>query len=440
MISREGKKDTAEATGKRILHTRGAVEANRLIDERNEEAKAMERSGRPVAWLYYGPPCEILQCFDVLDVYPENFGAACAMKGTTSPYLEYAEELGLSSNACTYLRISLGYARSLLAGEHDENLPYGGLARPTMFMTGSRFCDPRIKVFDITRRYFDVPTYMYDWPSPPVEDPRCADRQACKHYLDNWVEGTRGMISFLEEQTGRKLDWELLREKTYNSIEMWRLYSDVQELRKNVPCPLPSGDHYVVGRPYLEMTGDAKGVEFYKNLKQELEERIKAGISAVPEEKYRILWLGLPAWTDMELFNYLESLGAVAVIETIMHPSKYYEVDMSDPIRALGEKYLWGWDVGGSNGSQVRCGIYTGGSHVLDLVREYKIDAVIAHSVISCRAVSMGHKHMASVLRKMGMPVLYLESDMSDPRSYSKTETREKIEAFIHMLEGRRTR
>lgn len=434
-----GEKGKESPVGQRILHTRGAEEANRLINERYEQAKALEKSGAPVAWLYYGPPHEILQCFGVLDLYPENFGAACAMKGTTSPYMEYGEELGLSTNTCTYLRISLGYSRALLAGERDPNLPYGGLAKPTMLMTGSRHCDPRIKIFDLNRRYFDVPVFMYDWQAPPNEDPRVNDRNACKHYIDHFVDGLKEMIAFLEKETGKKLDRKQLDEQTRNSIEMWQLYSDIQELRKNVPCPLPSGDHFVVGRPYLDMTGEAKGVEFYRKLRRELEERIRAGTAAATKEKYRILWLGLPPWTDLEIFNYLESLGVVSVVETAMHPSKYHEVDLSDPLRALAEKYLWGWDIGGSDGSLVRCGSYTAGNHIVELAKEYKVDGVIANCVISCRAVSIGHKHTARYLRDtIGLPVLYFESDMSDPRSYSKVGMREKVDGFVHLLESKK--
>lgn len=424
--------------GGQFLHTRAAQEANRLINNRYEEAKALEKAGRPVAWLYYGPPHEILQCFDVLDVYPENFGAVCAIREKTSPWLEYAEELGFSTNTCSYLRIEVGITRAMERGESTKDSPYGGLARPTMFMTSSRLCDPRIKVFDATRRFRDIPVFMYDYQGPPYEDPRVADRETCDHYIDHFVEGLKGMVRFLEEQTGKKLDRDRLKETVGNSIEMWRLYYDVHELRKNSPCPMPSGDLWLVARPYLDMTGEARAVDYYREVKRELEERVAAK-TAVAKEKYRVLWLGLPTWLDMGIYNYLESLGAVCVTETIFHVCEPHEVDLSDPLRALAEKWFWGWDGGGANGTEIRCGAFTGGNYIKELVNEYQVDGVIAHSVISCRAVSMGHKHMAKILREeVAVPVLYLESDMTDPRSYSKTKAREEVDAFIQIIESRK--
>ena len=184
-------------------HTRAAKKATAIINRKYEEAKAMQEAGSPVAWLYYGPPHEILSCFGVLDVYPENFGAVTAMKEKTSPFLEYAEELGLSTNTCSYLRIEMGFSRALVRGESTEHAPYGGMARPTMFITSSRMCDPRIKVFDATRRYLDIPVFMYDYMGPPCEDPRITDSEACEHYIDHFVEGLKAMIRFLEEQTVR---------------------------------------------------------------------------------------------------------------------------------------------------------------------------------------------------------------------------------------------
>jgi len=438
MVTKENSKKEEVNTG-HITHTRAAKEAKRIIDERYERAKAMEKAGNPVAWLYYGPPHEIFYCFDVLDTYPENFGAACGMQEKGSPFLEYAEELGFSTNTCSYLRIEVGYSRAMANGESTENAPYGGMASPDMLITSSRLCDPRIKVFDATRRYLDVPVFMYDYQGPPVEDPRIRDREACEHYINHTMEGIKGLIGFLEEQTGKKLDWERFKKVVNDSVEMWHLFWGICQLRRNIPCPMPSEDNWLVARLYLDMTGEPEAVEFFRNTKQELEERIKTGISVVPEEKYRILWLGLPPWLDMGLYNYLETKGAVSVAETIFQAYQPIKVDISDPIRALAEKWFWGWDGGGSDGSEVRCGAFTGGNHILKLVNDYQLDGVIAHSVISCRAVSIGHKHMAKLIREQsGLPVLYLESDMTDPRAYSKAEAREKVDAFIHILEGRK--
>ena len=421
-----------------VTFTRAAEEANRLIDKKYQECWAREKAGKPIAWVMNGAPLEILQCFDIIDVYPENYGAQCAIQKATSPFIEYAEEDGFSTNICGYLRIALGYARTIARGGSARDAAYGGMPRPTMLLSSSRLCDPRTKIFEALRRYLDVPVFNIDTQRPPNEDPRCTDSEACEHYIKHNAEGYKGLIRFLEGQTGKKMDWDRFKKVVQDSIEMWHLFSDVNELRKNIPCPMPSEDLFVVFWPFIMMPGEAEALQFYRNLHQEVKERISSGIPVIPEEKYRLLWLGQPAWFDMELFNYLESKGAVSVIESAFRPSRPREIDMSDPIRALAEKWFWGWDWAESDGSQISCGL-SSGSRVLQMVKDYNIDGVIAHSTISCRAVSVGHTHIAKVLREqMGLPVLYIESDMTDPRSYSPTEEREKIDAFTEIMAGRK--
>ena len=65
--------------------------------------------------------------------------------------------------------------------------------------------------------------------------------------------------------------------------------------------------------------------------------------------------LGLPLWVDMDLFTYLESYGAVSVMETVYQLDEYVDVDpYGDPLRALAKKWLYGYDGGGSGGTMIR--------------------------------------------------------------------------------------
>jgi len=437
MMAAPEKASKEETRSGLVTYTRAVAEASGLIAGKYE-AGWKRREGQPVAWLMGGPPPEILECFDVHAVYPEQYGALCAERQATSPFLEYGEEDGFSTNICGYLRIALGYARCLARDELPVGAVYGGMPRPQMLLSASRTCDPRSKIFEAMRRYLDVPAFIFDTQKPPNEEPRCQDEKACEHYIQHNMEGVKGLVTFLEEQTGKKLDRDRLLAALRNSIEMWHVGYSIDELRKHSPCPLPSGDFFSLFSPLLAMGHEPEGLQFARNLHRELEERIRSGISVVPEEKFRLLWLGQPPFFDMELFNYLEGLGTVSVMESIYHSSRPRELSLSDPIRALVERTFWGGDWGESDGTQLMCGI-TPGSRVLRLARDYNVDGVIAHSTISCRAVSMGHKHMAKLLREqMGLPVLYLESDMVDPRSYSPAEVRENVDAFIHILRGRK--
>jgi benzoyl-CoA reductase subunit B len=424
---------------KSLVKTHAGAEANRLIAEQYEKGWAHVKAGKPVAWLMYGPHREILRCFDILPIYPESYASNCAIRQQTSPYIEYAEEDGFSEYICGYLRHAMGYALSLARGDSVAQAPFGGMPRPSMLLSSSRLCDPRSKVFETMRRYLNVPAFIYDHQIPPTEDPRSADRRASQHYIEHNLEGLKALVRFLEEQTGKKLDQDLLKEMVKNSIESWHLMDECFTLRQHRPCPLPLEDLLVVWRPFRDMIGDKETVNFYRNLRDELKARIAQGISVIKEENFRLLWLGLPMWFDMDLLNYAEDKGAVVVMDSMYHPSKPVPIDRSDPLRALAEKEYWGWDMyGNSDGSQPRCGL-TSGSHVLDIVRDYQLDGVIVHSVISCRGCTIGNRHIAKLLREqMGITVMEVESHMTNLSAYSPTDTREKLDAFIHMLKARK--
>ena len=238
-------------------YTRAAQEANLLIDKKYQEGWARKKAGKPIAWVMNGPPLEILQCFDIIDVYPENYGARCAIKKATSPYIEYAEEDGFSTHICGYLRVALGYARAVARGDSTQDAAYGGMPLPTMLLSSSRVCDPRPKIIEALRRYLDVPAFNIDTQRPPYEDPRCTEEEACEHYIEHNMEEYKGLIRFLEKQTGKKMDWDRLKEVVGNSVEMWHLLYEVNQMRKNIPSPLPSEDMYTIFCPFITSPGKA---------------------------------------------------------------------------------------------------------------------------------------------------------------------------------------
>jgi benzoyl-CoA reductase/2-hydroxyglutaryl-CoA dehydratase subunit BcrC/BadD/HgdB len=297
----------------------------------------------------YGPPREILRSFDICDIYPEAYAATCAIKQRTSPYMEYGEEEGFSQYICGYLRLAMGYARAMGRGESTGNALFSGMPRPSMFLSSSRLCDPRTKVFESMRRYLDVPAFIFDHQLPPVEEMRCMNKEAAEHYIQHNLEGFKGLVRFLEEQTAKKLDLDRLSELVRNSIEAWHLIYDSFEMRKHSPCPMPWEDYMVAWRPFRDMAGEAQTVQFYRNMLEEMKERVMLGISVAREERYRLMWLGAPMWFDVDLLNYFESLGAVVVVDSHYHVTRPRQVDTSDPLRALAEKEYWGWDMYGES-------------------------------------------------------------------------------------------
>jgi benzoyl-CoA reductase subunit B len=69
-------------------------------------------------------------------------------------------------------------------------------------------------------------------------------------------------------------------------------------------------------------------------------------------------------------------------------------------------------------------------------IEEWNADGLIIHFVKSCRLFSAGQGDMRDYITKtLGVPTLYIESDLEDPRYFAEAQTRNRIDAFFEALE-----
>jgi benzoyl-CoA reductase subunit B len=72
-------------------------------------------------------------------------------------------------------------------------------------------------------------------------------------------------------------------------------------------------------------------------------------------------------------------------------------------------------------------------------VTEWGADALVIHSVKSCRLFSAGQGDMREhFVHDLALPTLLIESDLEDPRYFSHAQLRNRIDAFFEALEQRR--
>jgi hypothetical protein len=163
-------------------------------------------------------------------------------------------------------------------------------------------------------------------------------------------------------------------------------------------------------------------------------------ISAIADEKYRLLWMGVAPYHQMDIYNYFESLGAVFAIETEYMPFAPYDIDPSNPLESFAKKEYWAGRshiirplTGGSKLGDTRIDIPM--ELLIELIRDYRIDGVVVYSVRSCRVLSIGYLRLKQMLEKfLSVPVMFLEGDMADARNYSEVETKDMIDTFMDIV------
>ena len=72
-------------------------------------------------------------------------------------------------------------------------------------------------------------------------------------------------------------------------------------------------------------------------------------------------------------------------------------------------------------------------------VEEWHADALVIHSVKSCRLFSAGQGDMREYFTKdLNVPTLLIESDIEDPRYFSEAQLKNRIDAFFESLEHKK--
>ena len=133
----------------------------------------------------------------------------------------------------------------------------------------------------------------------------------------------------MEKLLGKKIDWAKFEEEVDTSMAMNKLWYDINQLRKARPRPhaLPRLLEQHV-RLNLELDGPQSGHGLYQKMYIEMKERVDKGISGINvEEKYRLIFLGLPPWHSLGFFDQLAERGWNFVIEQTYHPPK--PIDLS---------------------------------------------------------------------------------------------------------------
>ncbi len=386
----------------------------KLISGYYSDLKKYADSGKPIAWVNVGIPCEIFYAMDIFPFYVENYGAMLGARKEAVKYSKFAETDGVSKHTCSYLRSTYG---SLLSKEG----PIGKLPEPTILVETSNSCVTVLSWWRLIEKATNAPCFLFD--SPMVE------YESSGNHLAYQVSETKRMIRFLEEKTGKRFDLNRLKEVVKISNEGKRLWRETMELRTNHPSPLTGADLFTHMFPMVALRGTEQYLEHLRMLYKETKERIKRKEFPVAKEKHRFLWDNLPIWHDLRLFEELAKKGINFVTDTYTQAwgDKFMgEVSLDDPIKGLA--YYTG---GGFLNVHIKKRLAV----LLDIIKLYDVDGVVFHADRSCKSYSLIQVQLADQLRQNGIPSIIIEADHNDTRDYNRDSIIARIETLSEMGE-----
>jgi benzoyl-CoA reductase/2-hydroxyglutaryl-CoA dehydratase subunit BcrC/BadD/HgdB len=314
----------------------------------------------------------------------------------------------LPTNTCPLIKASVG-------ARLDRTCPFFRIA--DMYI-GETTCDGKKKAWEILGE--DVPMHVMDLPQMK----RAKDIKA-------WAEEIETLKDTVEEFTGNKVTAKKLGEsiKLINNKRkaLERLYS----YRKNENLPISGADVLMISQ--IAFYDDpARFTQMTNKLCDELEQRVKNGVSVVPAGTKRIMLTGTPlAIPNWKLHHIIETSGAAVVCEEMCTGTRYFEnqVDetkdtLKEQMQALADRY-----------TQINCACFTPNEgridDILRLAKEYKADGIIDVNLKFCNLYDTEGFLVERALKDAGIPVLGIETDYTDSDAQ---QLRTRISAFVEML------
>lgn len=401
-------------TEKRYKKLATAPQLQSLLQKHYASIKYL-RFGKPLAWVTSGAPVEILRAMNIPAVYPENFGALCGTRGAASDLCQVAESHGYSPDLCSYARGSVGMMFN------PKLAPLNGIPRPDLLITCSNICGTVLKWYEAAARFYHAPLFVID--TPFIHDD---SGEPSSYSIDYVAAQLEELIAFLTRHTGRKLSQSKLMDVCLLSSETIKLWSEVRELCRARPSPLNAPDLFLNMAPVVTIRGTREAVNFYRTLKAEVEERVAKKVSAIPEEKYRLLWDNIAIWHHLyQFYNYFVDYGACFVVDTYTGGWSM-QIEQGEPIRALAKAYT---KVFLNQSMHVRA------TNMADAIAKYQVDGFVMHSNRSCKPYSVGQYDIQRrVTEATGRKGLVIEADHCDTRSYADEPIRARIQTFMEML------
>ncbi len=371
--------------------------------------------GKPFVWYNLGFNPELVLALG--DVGTNCLGELAAMssiigdQNDTEVFIDLAESKGYSSSCCSADKSGVG---AMLKGLYPEPSCIVGINTP---------CDSQVAaVQGMAENRNQVPLYVID--IPPYDDER-----TLKHVAAQLKE----LVGFLEEHTGRKMDYDRLREvceitnKTSEQLWQW------MEWRSHTPTMQPSKLCSFTMVMMIAFTGTEYGLGIAKALADDAKRVVESGADFF-EEKVRAIWYQDPIWWDLQFYDWMEmELGLTIPMDIFGYYSSEGWVDTSTE-----ESMFLGLARRMANchpmSRQFRTNMDRYIEDFMHLHDRFNADCGIMAGHVACKHAWGGIGMFREACKKAGIPLLIFEFDMFDRRVLTYKELQFELRRFVNEI------
>jgi benzoyl-CoA reductase subunit B len=412
-----------------------SMEKQKAMIARNYDllTSAGESGTKVVSTYVPGNLNELIMCFDMLNNLPEINAIQNGMRKKSGALIMEAEKMGHSEDVCTYVKADIGNMAKGAIAPNGKPLP-----APNLLLLSYTGCFTFMKWFELLRDQYGCETVM-------LQVPYEGDGKITKNMRDYVVKQIKEeVIPAMERISGVKFDIDRLREYLRNSAKAEENLVWVLQSAKNKPSPIDAyfGGVYYIGPIFTAFRGTPDAVEYYDLLRTEIEQRIAAGKGPITpegemtEERFRLVVEGPPNWTSFrEFWKMFYDDGAVVVASTYTKVGGVYDFgfrhDPDHPLESLAD-YCLGCYTNRNLPQRVEM--------IENYMEEYQADGFLINSIKSCNSFSAGQLLiMREIERRTGKPAAFIESDLVDPRYFSASNIKNRLESYFQMIEQKRS-
>ncbi|MBM4321185.1 MAG: 2-hydroxyacyl-CoA dehydratase, partial [Deltaproteobacteria bacterium] len=373
---------------------------------------------RKVAWCTSVGPAELLRGFGFEVYFPENHSAILGASRQATDFIPRANAIGYSPEICSYLTADIG---AFLQGFTPLTKAYGigSVPKPDVLVYNTNQCRDVQDWLMWYARHWQVPCIG-------VHTHRNVGVVG-KEHIASIAAQLRGLVPRLEQVAGRPLDMELFRQAVRLSRRCSELWEQVLRTGTARPSPLTFFDGTIQMGPAVVLRGTQAAVDYYTALLAELQERVAGKVAAVPDERFRIYWDGMPIWGKLRaLSEQLEQLRTCAVASTYCNSWIFGQLDPDEPFESMARAYTELFIVRADPIKE---------DYIARMCAEYGADGIIFHDARTCPNNSNDRYGMPRRLQeRLGLPHVVIDGDLNDLRCYSEEQARTRIEAFVEQL------
>jgi benzoyl-CoA reductase/2-hydroxyglutaryl-CoA dehydratase subunit BcrC/BadD/HgdB len=382
--------------------------------------EAAKSGSRKIAWCTSVGPAELLRSMGFLVYFPENHGALLGTTRLAAQMIPYANAIGFSPDICSYLTSDIGsylQRRTPLTSAYDiQEIP-----RPDLLVFNTNQCRDVQNWFAWYAREFKAPLAgIYTHRGIGL---------IREYQIKDIAKQMEDLVPVLEKVSGLTFDLDRFREVVEYSRRTSVLWRACLETAVSIPAPWTFFDMVIHMGPAVVARGTQEAVHYYELLLKELKERVHQGIQAVPNEKFRFYWEGMPIWGKLRSLSELFlSLKTALVASTYCNSWIFDQLDPQKPFESMARSYTELFIVRNDDYKEQ----YLKSAHDL-----FKLDGIIFHYAKTCPNNTNNRYGMPDRLSKrLNIPTLVLNGDLNDLRCYSEEQSKTNIEAFIEQLEG----